>query len=147
MATKTVNTNVELLNYIYQNAEMGKQTIPQLLESAEDGEFRQLLQSQLQEYQEIWESAAAMIREEDGEAKGLGAMAKISSYISTSFNTLVDKTSSHMAEMMIQGSTMGVVEITQKINKYTDADSHVLALARKLLKTEERNVEQLKKFL
>ena len=147
MATETMSINVELLNYIYQNAEMGKQTIPQLLEATEDGEFRKLLQGQLREYQEIWESAAAMIREENGEAKGLNAMAKISSYLSTSFNTMIDKTSSHMAEMMIQGSTMGVVEITQKIKKYSDADSGVLALAHKLLKTEERNVEELKKYL
>ena len=141
------DTNIELLNYIYQNAEMGKQTIPQLLEVVEDADFRKLLESQLREYQEIWEAAAAMIRSENGEAKGLSAMAKVSSYISVNFNTMIDKTSSHLAEMMMKGSNMGIIEITQKIKKYADADSGALALAHKLLKTEERNVEQLKQYL
>lgn len=141
------DTNIELLNYIYQNAEMGKQTIPQLLEVAEDASFRKLLESQLREYQEIWEAAASMIRSENGEAKGLNAMAKVSSYISVNFNTMIDKSSSHLAEMMMKGSNMGVIEITQKIKRYENADSGALALAHKLLKTEERNVEQLKQYL
>ena len=88
-----------------------------------------------------------MAREEHQEAKGIGAMAKISSYLSVNMNTMIDKTSSHLAEMMMQGSNMGIIEITQKLREYGDADGAVLALGQKLLKTEERNLEQLKKFL
>lgn len=147
MATTAVNINLELLNFIYQNAEMGKQTLPQLLEVCEDADFRKVIHSQLREYQEICDAAASMAREEHGEAKGVGAMAKISSYISVNMNTMIDKTSSHLAEMMMQGSNMGIIAITQKLKEYAQADGAVLALGHKLLKTEERNLEQLKKFL
>ena len=147
MGGAAVNTNVELLNFIYKNAEMGKQTLPQLLEVCEDASFREVILSQLREYQEICEAAASMAREEHQEAKGIGAMAKISSYLSVNMNTMIDKTSSHLAEMMMQGSNMGIIEITQKLREYGDADGAVLALGQKLLKTEERNLEQLKKCL
>ena len=105
MGGAAVNTNVELLNFIYKNAEMGKQTLPQLLEVCEDASFREVILSQLREYQEICEAAASMAREEHQEAKGIGAMAKISSYLSVNMNTMIDKTSSHLAEMMMQGMT------------------------------------------
>ncbi len=146
METKT-DTNTALLDFIYQNAEMGKQTIPQLLDSAEDPEFRRVLSSQLREYEDICHAAKDMLHQEETGVKGVGPMAKISSYLSVNFNLMIDKTTSHMAEMMMKGSNMGIIEITQKLKKYPDADSAVLSLGHKLLKTEERNVEQLKKFL
>ena len=62
MGAAAVNTNVELLNFIYKNAEMGKQTLPQLLEVCEDASFREVILSQLREYQEICEAAASMAR-------------------------------------------------------------------------------------
>lgn len=147
MSATAVNTNVELLNFIYKNAEMGKQTLPKLLEVCEDAAFRPVIQSQLREYEDICAAAADMARRENSEAKGVNALAKISSYLSVNMNTMIDKTSSHLAEMMMQGSNMGVIEITQKLKEFGDADEEVLSLGRKLLKTEERNLEQLKKYL
>ena len=136
-----------LLNFIYQNAEMGKETIPKLTKIVKDPEFRQVLESQLEEYQTIFNKADEKIQASHQEAKGIGSMEKISSSAMLNLSTLLDKSNSHIAEMMMQGSNMGIIEITQKLREYGDADGAVLALGQKLLKTEERNLEQLKKFL
>ena len=53
---------------------------------------------------------------------------------------------SKIADSMIQGSTMGITKIIKHINEY-NGDDRVLKIADKLLKTEENNVEQLKKYL
>jgi len=50
-----MNGNMELLNYIYQNAQMGTSTIEQLLGIAQDEAFRRQLQSQYGEYKAITE--------------------------------------------------------------------------------------------
>ena len=120
-------------------------TLPQ--ENAVSYTHLPVIQSQLREYEDICAAAADMARRENSEAKGVNALAKISSYLSVNMNTMIDKTSSHLAEMMMQGSNMGVIEITQKLKEFADADEEVLSLGRKLLKTEERNLEQLKKYL
>ena len=74
-------------------------------------------------------------------------MEKASTYMALKMNTLTDKTSSHMAEMLIQGSTMGSVDIQKQLNKYSEADTDVRRLGERLLKTEQRNIEQLQQYL
>ncbi len=139
--------NTELLNYIYQNSQMGIKTIEQLLDIVEDKEFTMHLQTQLEEYKKLNQAAIQMLQERGHEEKEIGNMEKISAYISINMKTLTDKTPSHISEMLIQGSTMGTIDASKNIKKYASADSSILKLAEKLLKTEEDNIEQLKKFL
>ena len=61
--------NVELLNYIHQNAEMGKNTISQLIGISQDEEYKKLLQSQLQEYTSIYGSTDKKLKELNKDAK------------------------------------------------------------------------------
>jgi hypothetical protein len=51
-------------------------------------------------------------------------------------NTLVNKTPSHISEMLIQGSTMGIIDISKKIKEYTNVDKEIHDLANKLLQLE-----------
>ena len=48
---------------------------------------------------------------------------------------------------MIQGSTMGITKMIKRINEYDGEDEQILDLARKQVKTEQANIEQMKKFL
>ena len=62
--------------------------------------------------------------------------------------TAADHTTSKLAQLMIQGSTMGTVEMTRRIHQYTGkADPELLALGSRLLHTEEQNIQQMKRFL
>ncbi|WP_312060262.1 hypothetical protein [Anaerotignum sp.] len=139
--------NTELLNYIYQNSQMGIKTLNQLIEIVEDNDFKKQLQSQLNEYKSINRTALQKLNELGHEEKGIGNMAKISAYMSISIKTLMDKSPCHISQMLIQGSTMGIIDATKNIQKYNDADKQILQLADKLLKTEQNNIEQLKPFL
>jgi hypothetical protein len=60
---------------------------------------------------------------------------------------VTNKNPSHIAEMMIQGSTMGIIDITKNLKEYADADKDISALANRLLKFEQQNIEEMKKFL
>ena len=61
--------------------------------------------------------------------------------------TLTDKSSSHIAEMLMVGSVMGIIQALRNIRKYNDADKDVLDLMDRLLKFEERNITELKPFV
>lgn len=139
--------NTELLNYIYQNSQMGVETLNQLIEIVEDNDFNKHLCSQLNEYTSLNKTALEKLKELGHEEKGIGSMAKISTYMSISMQTLIDKSPCHISEMLIQGSTMGIIDATKNIQKYNDADKEILQLADRLLKTEQNNIEQLKLFL
>lgn len=139
--------NTELLDYIYQNAQMGTESISHLIKIAEDVDFRRTLEDQLCEYQKVLDEAEEMIQRRGQSAEGVGPMTKISSYIMVELKTFTDKSPSKMAKMMLQGSTMGVLEITKRIKEYQGANKEVLNLAQDLLKTEQHNVDELKKYL
>ena len=61
--------------------------------------------------------------------------------------TMVDNTPSHLAKMMIEGSTKGTIEITKKLKLYDGVDHPAEKLGQRLLKMEETNIEKLKDFL
>lgn len=142
-----MNGNIEFLNYIYQNAGMGKDTIKQLIEISKDEEYKKMLQCQLEEYKTIHNIAEKKIEELNKEAKDINVFSKVSAYIMINIKTLMDKTPSHISEMLIQGSNMGIIDITKKINEYPNADKDIIDLANRLLKFEQNNLEKYKKYL
>lgn len=142
-----MDENVEMLNFIYQNAEMGKVTIEQILKEINDLEFRDVLKEQLKDYEYVMEKADNLLNKEGRIAKGTDVGPKVMSYFKIKMDTLRDDTSSHIAEMMINGSTMGVTEITRNLNKYNNIENDVKNLASRLLKIEQNNIEALKPYL
>ena len=58
-----------------------------------------------------------------------------------------DASPSHIAEMVIQGDTMGITSLTRELNNNPLASSEVTALGQELIRSEQRNIESLKKYL
>ena len=46
-----MNANTELLNFIYQNSQMGVDTVRQLMDITENADFQKLLSEHLEGYQ------------------------------------------------------------------------------------------------
>lgn len=140
-------TENQLLNHIYQTAEMGGEGIEAVLKYADEPKLTEALNSQLSEYRKMQHSAGEMLRERGEEAKGTNPMAKVSSEMMSAMKTMADHSATKIAEMMIQGSTMGVTKSIRTIRDCTLHDERVRDLANKLLKTEEANIEEMKQFL
>lgn len=142
-----MNGNAELLNFVYQNSQMGVETIEQLMEIVKEQEFKKHLQEQYEGYVKFHKDAREMLNESGHDEKGLSTFEKIRTYLMINFQTLTDQSTSHIAQMMITGSTMGITEAIQKENEYKDAEKKILKLMKDLKKFEEENIEKLKMFL
>lgn len=135
--------NEEILNYIHQNAQMGIETLPELIKISTDDKFIEELRSQFTEYKKIYDETTKLLVH----AKSIPKMAKFTSYIMIKMEVLMNKSPSHIAEMLIKGSLMGIIEIEKNFNDYKDANREILDLANRLLQTEKNNIENLKKYL
>lgn len=62
-------------------------------------------------------------------------------------NLRIDKTPSHMAEMLMHGSILGIIDISKALTINGNADEYSKELARKLVKTEENNILKMREFL
>lgn len=140
--------DTDLLQFVHKNAEMGKGTIPKVLELVEEPAMRKALDQQLEEYVDIAGQAEAAIRRRGDKPQEPGAISDAMSDVVLWAKTAGDKSPSHIAEMMIRGSTMGTVQMVRRIHNNKDqSDREAIDLANRLLKTEESNIQQLKNFL
>ena len=139
--------NSELLNSIYQNARMGEESLKTLLKSVDNDRLKSDLQTQMAGYANLYSQAEQNMASHHLEPKDLNGLSKASAYLGVKMNTLIDRTPSHVAEMLIQGSTMGVVDITENINKSPSADQSIKDLAKQVLDFENQNIERLKSYL
>lgn len=138
---------IEFLNYIFKNAEMGIIGIDQVITEVENVDFERLLNEQRDDYEAICMEAKELLNEYNETSKHIGNMAKISSDVMVKMEMLKDKSINTIAKMMIEGTNKGIIEIQEKINNYDVENKDIVHLAKKLLKMEERNIEYLKEFL
>ena len=98
--------NTELLNFVYQNSQMGMESLSQLLEIAEDEEFRSCMEKQLDKYREFHNEAKRLLQERGHNEKSLGMFDKLKTYLMINMQTMSDKSTSHLAQMLIEASSM-----------------------------------------
>lgn len=142
-----MNGNAELLNFVYQNAEMGVNTMKQIIDLVEEDGMKRHLQNQLVTYEDYQQEARKLLNENGYDEKGISALDRLKTYLMINMQTMTDSSPSHIAKMLIIGSTMGIVEATQNLKKYEHADKSAVKLMEQLLKAEEKNVQELKNYL
>ena len=144
---KNMSEEVEFLNYIYKNAEMGVVGIDDVIGKATDEKFEKLLKKEREEYLEITKEAEDILKKYGKQNEEIGPMAKVSSKMMSEMKLLKDNSIQTIAKMMMEGTNKGIIEITEKINAYNNTDAEIVVLANKLKETLEKNIEELKKFL
>lgn len=142
-----MNGNAELLNFIYQNAQMGTETIQQIIDIVKDDEFIKHLGTQYDEYKKILNEAQDLLNQNGYDEKGINTFEKLRTYLTINMQTLTDRTPSHISEMLLIGSNMGVINAIKNLKHYPNADTHIRSLMERLLESEENNIQQLKNFL
>lgn len=152
MATaKLKSTTAELLDRLYKNVKMGSDSIVSLLPrvESEDSKFKSDLTLQLSGYESLAQRINGLCREASEEALEDTMMNKMTAKVSTTMATLMDSSISHMADMIVKGSTMNITDTIKLIREFenTTASEGSLALARDIVKFEEENVERMKAYL
>ena len=139
-----MNEEIEFLDYIYQNAKMGQESIGRLLKTRnKKDEVEGVAKEQLNDYRKIANSAKAMIERRKKKAKELDVISKVATYMSVKMNLAKDDG----PNMLIKGSNMGITQIKKHLEEYKLKNKNVINLANRLLTIEEKNIENLKKFI
>ena len=72
---------------------------------------------------------------------------KIKQTVMLNFMLFVDKTDRHIAELMITGSVMGIIDSIKSLYDLDKADEEIINLGRKLQAMQEKYVDDLKLYL
>jgi len=144
---KNMSEEVEFLQFIYKNAEMGVIGIDNIITKIKDEKFEKVLQKQKEEYENVCKEAEDILKKYGKQNEEVGTMAKVSTKVMSEMASLKDDSTQNFAKMMVEGTNKGIIEITEKLNAYNNSDAEIVVLANKLKVTEEKNIEELKKYL
>ena len=140
-------TETELLQYIHETAEMGVEGIADVLDYAEDKQMHDILSTQMREYENLEKDAEKLLRRYGEDPKDVGVMAKTGARVMSAGKLMTDRSISKIAEMTIEGNTMGITKTIKHLHDYSGNDPKVVDLTNTLLETQRRNVEQLQRYL
>lgn len=149
MNNNTQNKDAELLQDIYYNVKMGSESIINLLPKIRNDDMKMFMTSQLDQYEKYAQNVKNQLVSQGIEPKEPNPVSKFGAKIGMEMKSLQDSTTSHMAEMMVQGSTMDVTDLLQKVTAYEKCPEckNSVSLAKEIVAFEERNIEKMKKFL
>ena len=143
------NKDAELLQDIYSNVKMGSDSIINLLPKIKDDDMKMFMTSQLDQYEKYAQDVKNQLVAQGIEPKEVNPVSKLGAKIGMEMKSLQDSTTSHMAEMMVQGSTMDVTDLLQKVSVYENYPEckNSVSLAKEIVAFEEHNIEKMKEFL
>ena len=145
-----MNENEEILEYIYQTSNMGMQSTKYLIDSlkGKDNKIKKLIEEINKNYEKYAKETEKLLNKQDLEAKPIGMMAKAMSKMSINKEMINDNSDANIADMLIQGLTMGNLELTKHIDNYEKtANKKIINLAKSLRKFGEEYIEKLKVYL
>jgi hypothetical protein len=145
-----MNENSELLQYLYQDADMGVKSLTNLINTinGKDNKIKKIVEGELKGYENYLKEIKKIMKKHKIEPQSKGMMADISSWMGIKMEMIKDNSDARIADMLTKGFTMGVVDLTKRIDKYKkDANRDILSLAKKMLDFSNTNIELLKPYL
>lgn len=142
-----MNQTRRLLQAIVENGRMGEDACDQLLRRTQDNAMRQELMLERKHYAAAVRDAEQRLRDMGEEPRPKGPVARMGVWMGMQINTAIDRSASHIADMLIQGSTMGVIELTKARNSCAEAEAGAQSLAAGLITRQQEAIERLKAFL
>ena len=136
----------EFLRYINRNAKMGADNLETVIDGMKNMELMQVLSSQVSEYREVEkqsEGKLSALGEKPSESGFTGMCARMM----INAKTMMDSSEQHIAEMVIKGSTAGIIDITKQLKNYSECCPDSINLAYRLKAIEQKNLDEMKHYL
>ena len=139
--------DVELLREIQKNTEMGLHALEIMENKVYDDKLSLQLIRESFKYGELHDRAKAQLLAAKQMPEPENKIARMMLSASINGSTLLNTTTSHVAELMIRGSNMGLSSLWKAMNHNDQAGEQSMELARELMDFEEKNIKELRKYL
>ena len=139
--------NINALDEIHKGACMGIDAINFVLEKVEDSNLKRELKKEESDYNTIKDKIEKIYpKYNNDKPHETNIMNKAMTKMGVDMKTLTDKSNSKIAELLLQGVNMGIIEGRRILNKKRINDE-VEELMNNYVKMQEESVERLKKYL
>ncbi len=144
--SSTESCDVAMLNRIYRDARIGAETIDSLLPHSTSPSMTASMIRQMYRYRGFAHMAKEELRRKGAVPRRASPMSRASIRFGVATHTLLDDSNSHIAELLINGNTMGIIDMTKAVHSIPSSQQ-ARALGKELLQFEENSIEHMKRYL
>lgn len=144
--SKDVN-EINVLDELNKGACMGRDAIHFILDKVDDESLKKELNRQYDKYKEISDKICDIYPEYNSDTPHeTNFMNKAMTWYGIEMKTMIDHSTSKVAELLLQGTNMGIIEGRRLLN-HKGTDNEVHKLVQEYVDMQEEAVEKLKQFL
>ena len=140
--------NKDILDELNKGACMGMDAIRDILEKVEDKKFKKILEDGFDKYKMIHRRIEEKYEEYSKEnPTETSTMNKAMTSMMTDMKLMTDHSDSKIAELLLQGTNMGIIEGRKLLNNKENIDKEVESILKDFIKMQEESVEIYKEYL
>lgn len=132
---------------IQRNTDMAMKAIRTISDKVSDDALSMQISRQAIKYSELHNEASRQLLQARTEGYQSSVLSDALLRTNIHYNTMLNTSTGHIAEMMIRNTTNGILEMEKVLRHNENAGPKPVALARQLIEFEEKNVERLKQYL
>ena len=141
------NANVDLLNAVYKNSKMGIDSIDYIFPKIKNSDLKKDLASQMAGYLRFINRVSSKFDDMDGGPNDMPLLRKIPFLAYMKLKMLVDDSESHIAEVMIENSTSGLIDAQRIFNRCNNFDCEISQIGCEAIYFEQQSINKLKNYL
>ena len=147
--TETANKTAEnLIDGVHRNVRMCADSLLDLLPHVTDEKLKSDLTTQVSVYESFSSRAVKEMKDIGVTPTDTNPMTRFSAKMGTFWHTLKDPSAPHIAQMVLEGTTMGVGNLLRALREAENAGvpESILTLARDVCNYEEKAAEEIKAY-
>ena len=142
-----MDNNINTLDELNKGCCMGIDALNVILSKVDDNKFKDLLEKQKIEYEDLSNRINSLYEDySDGSIHETNLVEKAMTWYGIQKDTITNSSISNLADLLIRGTNMGIVEGKKILNNKT-LDKKVHKICSEYIKMQEAYIEKLKKYL
>ena len=136
-----------VLNEVNTGIKMGMDSISTISEKVSDQNFKDDLQYMYNQYNNILNRVNQELENYGDLPDELNPMQKAMGWTEIQMSTIQDKSNSHLSELLLKGTNMGITTGVKLLNQNPQLDENTKNILKDFIKYQENTVEKLKTYL
>lgn len=141
------NDDIKVLQEVQRNTKMAMKAIDSIRGKIYDDGLALQVSREAMKYSDLYNKATGKLIDEKAPIYQESGFQDMMLKSSIRANTLLNTSTSHIAELMIQGSNRGLTSMWKAMNCNENAGGMATEIAKELMDFEEKSIEKLKQYL
>ncbi|MCM1569711.1 MAG: hypothetical protein NC081_09745 [Roseburia sp.] len=137
----------EVYRKIQENTDTAIKALDTLSDKVYDDQLAMQISSQSLKYSELHNRASKQLVAAKAESYRPNALSELALRSGLHYNTLLNTSTGHIAELMIKSSNDSILKMEKSLNHNHEAGESCVELARQLIGLEEESIKRLKDYL